>query len=121
MYRTNLCTAVHIGILSYRVFQLYISITNSDAMKSLVLLFCLYFYIVSAMADDDYTPISSFSLEFPVGTNANATQCVNISILDNEMFEETETFTVELAVMPHPRVMEGNAETIINIVDNDSK
>ena len=73
------------------------------------------------MADDDYTPIASFPLEFPVGTNANDTQCVNISILDNDIFEETETFTVELTVVPHPRVMEGNAETIIYITDNDSK
>ena len=73
------------------------------------------------MVDDDYTPISSFPLEFPAGTNANDTQCVNISISDDDIFEEDEIFTVELAVMPHPRVMEGNAETIVYITDNDSK
>ena len=74
-------------------------------------LFWLHFVpiiIVSAMADDDYTPISSFPLEFPAGSNANDTQCVNISVLDNNIFEEVETFTVELTAMSHPRVMEGN-------------
>ena len=73
------------------------------------------------MADGDYIPISSFPLEFPAGSNANDTQCVNISLLDNDIFEEVETFTMELTVMPHPRVMEGNAGTIIYIADDDSK
>ena len=77
-------------------------------------------FIVSAVATEDYTTVSSM-LEFPVGSNADDTQCVTISILDNNMFEEDEIFTVELVVMPHPRVMEGNAETIIYITDNDSK
>ena len=61
-------------------------------------------------------------LEFPVGSNADDTQCLSISILDDNIFEaENETFTVELTVMPHPRVMEGNTETTIYIVDNDCK
>ena len=76
---------------------------------------------MSAVATEDYTPIS-LMLEFPAGSNADDTQCVNIIVLDSDVFEsENETFTVELAVVTLPRVIEGNAETIIYITDNDSK
>ena len=61
-------------------------------------------------------------LEFPVGSNANDTQCLSISILDDNLIEaDNKTFIVELTVVTHPRVMEGNTETTIYIFDDDCK
>ena len=77
--------------------------------------------LVSAVATEDYTPISSM-LEFPVGTNASDTQCMNITVLDNDMFAtENKTFTVELTVTPLSHVSAGNNELTITIIDDDSK
>ena len=46
--------------------------------------------------------------------------CVNISIVDDFLFEGDETFTVTLTVAT-PGVMEGNTITTVTIRDDDRK
>ena len=47
-------------------------------------------------------------------------QCVNISIVDDDVFEGDETFTVTLTVTT-PGVMVGNTVTTVTIIDDDRK
>ena len=76
-------------------------------------------HIVSAVAGSDYEQISA-PLTFPTGSVAGDMQCVNISIVDDFLFEGDETFTVSLTVTT-PGVMEGNTSTTVTIRDDDRK
>ena len=71
--------------------------------------------IASAVAGSDYTPISS-SLNFPVRSNPDSTQCVDISIISDDTLERDEAFAVELTVLS-PGVRLGNNTTTITIRD----
>ena len=55
---------------------------------------------------------------FPAGSINGSTQCINITITDDEVVEADETFAVTLTVET-TRVMEGNAMTVVTISDND--
>ena len=72
-----------------------------------------------AVAGPDYEPISSH-LTFPTGSVAGDMLCVNISIVNDVLFEGDETFTVLLTVNT-AGVSEGNAVTIVTIRDDDCK
>ena len=60
---------------------------------------------------DDHEQISA-PLTFPTGSVAGDMQCVNISIVDDVVFEGDDTFTLTLTVTT-PGVMEGNTVTIV--------
>ena len=78
-----------------------------------------YCIVVSADSGSDYEQVSA-PLTFPTGSVAGDMQCVNISIVDDVVFEGDETFTVTLTVTT-PGVMEGNTLTIVTIRDDDRK
>ena len=74
--------------------------------------------IGSAVVSSDYEPVSS-SLMFPAGSINGSTQCINITITDDGVLEADETFTVTLTTMT-PRVIVGNGQTTVSIMDNES-
>ena len=71
------------------------------------------------MAGLDYTSVS-FDVAFPSGSTDNATACVNINILDDDILEGDHTFTVTLTILD-PDVMLDNNETTITIRDDEGK
>ena len=73
---------------------------------------------VSAFAEYDYTAITSSPLVFPAGSTDGAMECMNITIMEDTLFEGDETFTVGLMVVTSG-VMAGNTETIVTITDNE--
>ena len=44
----------------------------------------------------DYTGLVQHTLTFPSGSSSGATECVNISIIDDEAFEKDEVFSVHI-------------------------
>ena len=74
----------------------------------------------SAENGSDYTAVSS-PLTFPATTSSDdVMQCINVSITDDSVFEEPETFTVTVTTIT-PRVTLGNASTTVTIGDNEGK
>ena len=85
-------------------------------------------YIDSAMAGSDYLSLNNDQLVFPVGSEANTQACINISIVDDDIFEQEEMFTVEWARAddigkPVSPGLVGTlrTRTDITITDNDGK
>lgn len=73
--------------------------------------------LTAAVAGSDYTS-TSINLVFLVGSPADAMQCVNVTIVDDDMFEGEETFAVVLTVITS-RVMEGITVTTVTITDDE--
>ena len=68
----------------------------------------------------DYTAVSS-PLTFPATTSSDdVMQCINVSITDDSVFEESETFTVAVTTTS-PRVTLGNNDTTVIITDNEGQ
>ena len=60
-------------------------------------------------------------LTFPATTSsAAAMQCINVSITDDSVFEEPETFTVTVTTTT-PGVTLGNDNTTVTITDNEGQ
>ena len=57
-------------------------------------------------------------LVFPDGSTDGARQCVNITVIDDSVYEPDETFTVRLTAITS-RVETANAETTITITDDE--
>ena len=67
----------------------------------------------------DYTSVNSDRM-FVTGSADGATECVNISIIDDNALEATQTFSVILSTMdPADAVMIAVNITYITIIDND--
>ena len=63
----------------------------------------------------------SSPLTFPATTSTgDAMQCINVSITDDSVFEESETFTVTVTTTT-PRVTLGNDNTTVTIIDNEGQ
>ena len=60
------------------------------------------------------------SLEFPAESDDGATQCIDVSIMEDTVFEGDETFTVTLS-STNPRVMLENDETTVTITDDEGQ
>ena len=74
----------------------------------------------SAENGSDYTAVSS-PLTFPATTSSDdVMQCINVSITDDSVFEESETFTVTVTTA-NPRVTLGNNDTTVTITDNEGQ
>lgn len=69
-----------------------------------------------ALPGNDYLTTSA-SLEFPVGSATGDIQCVNITIVDDDVSEDTEEFMVVLSTLDS-NVKIGDNLTI-KIADND--
>ena len=75
----------------------------------------------SAEYGSDYTAVSTL-LTFPATTSSDdIMQCIDVSILDDSVFEgPAETFTVTVTTT-NPRVTLGNNNTTVTIIDNDGQ
>ena len=73
----------------------------------------------AALSDSDYASFSSTKI-FPIGSSNGATQCMNIKILDDNVLEANEYFTVTLGTIDSDLAL-GIAIGIITITDNDSE
>ena len=74
----------------------------------------------SAEDGSDYTAVSSL-LTFPATTSTgDVMRCINVSITDDSVFEESETFTVTVTTTS-PRVTLGNNDTTVTITDNEGQ
>ena len=74
------------------------------------------FFIINflAMGGLDYT----VTMESITLTPAEPLQCIDVNIMDDSVFEESETFTVSISSAPAD-VTPANAMTTINIMDNE--
>ena len=75
----------------------------------------LSFHSFLYIADIDYTALS-VSMPFPAGTSegdADSTQCVDISIIDNMAFEKNETFFVIISSEPEVILFDPNGTVVI--------
>lgn len=70
----------------------------------------------AAQPDDDYIPTSE-SMEFPVGSATGEMKCLNVSIIDDDVLEDTEAFLVVMNTSD-PNVMIATNITVL-ISDND--
>jgi hypothetical protein len=94
--------------------------TNDGAGKfkqRACVLFCMITTCFTAMADVDYSSVSSNETFAPISA-VSAVQCVNITILDDNALGDDLTFTVELSTSD-PGVVFMNNVTIITITDDD--
>lgn len=73
----------------------------------------------TAMPSFDYINVSSNEV-FEYGTSDGATRCVNIAIIDDELLEGNQTFTVTLTSLDSDVVLRDNMTTI-TITDNESQ
>ena len=76
--------------------------------------FILYF---TAFSGYDYVAASHVHI-FISGSRTGDTRCVDITIIDNKVLERNKTFFLTLTVQ-HPRIILGNAISIITIMDNE--
>ena len=102
---------------------IYIMLVTSDG--KIVVFFNIVhevnsFSLGSAEDGSDYTAVSS-PLTFPATTSTDdVMRCINVSITDDSVFEESETFTVTVTTT-NPRVSLGNDYTTVNITDNEGQ
>ena len=68
------------------------------------------------MSSSDYNILSEM-LTFPTDSSAGTMQCINITITDDEVLEEDETFTVTLTLNT-AGVTLGDSETAVTITDD---
>ena len=71
----------------------------------------------TALAGSDYTATYE-SLQFPMGSANGLMRCLTVTITDDTLFEEDETFTVALTVTTSG-VSVGNAMTTVTITDDE--
>ena len=77
------------------------------------------FIFITAMASSDYDSLSS-AVIFASGSNDRDSECVNVTITEDSVFETNETFTLTLTTLD-PNVMLGNNVTTITVVDTDGE
>ena len=70
------------------------------------------------VADSDYVAVSDNTLMFPMNSVDGATQCMDITITNDDVFELNETFTVTLTVNT-ASVIADMTMTEVTITDND--
>ena len=88
-------------------------------MRSVLIIFNVCFsidYFVVALNGSDYATLS-LNHTFVDGSQNGTTFCVEIYILDDEAFETTEIFTLELTTLDSSVRLGSNA--LISIIDND--
>ena len=80
----------------------------------------LYFSLlcnITAIAGFDYF-YTSAAQTFTSGSGNGTIRCVTISLINDNVFDGEQTFTVSLTT-PDPNVLITNAETIITIQEDD--
>ena len=108
---------VHIFVSPHIFNSLQLYSISSFLFSSSLLSF---FYFIP-LAPDDYTFVSPSFLTFPSGSSEAATQCVNISIADDNNFEQdVEIFSINLTkTVSFMNVVLDSGK--VEIRDNESK
>ena len=97
---------VEVGVVKYGSSSLPLSVSLSTMSGS-------------ATSPQDFTPISGQELTF---SPAQSRQTVAITIVDDEVLEDPEQFSVLLTqLVPQTRVMNSFNSTTVTISDNDCK
>ena len=73
-----------------------------------------YFFFLAALSGLDYIPSTS-NLSFPAGSTGGTLLCVDISIIDDNVLERNESFTVTLSTMDPGVVIRDGHTTNITI------
>ena len=84
-----------------------------------------HWYIDSAIAGCDYLSLDNAQALFPAGSSVDAIACINISIVDDDEFEQEEMLMVEWTP-DHDNTISfdiATSRTMIDIIitDNDGK
>ena len=82
--------------------------------------YMLHIIIIKVQTATDISDYSNgyFNKKFPSGSVDNATQCVDISVVDDDSLEGNQTFWLSL-MTSDPNVFVGTNMTAITIIDND--
>ena len=71
------------------------------------------------VGDDDYEVVNKY---FTFGPGGDSVQCLNISIIDDEQFENTETFTLLLSTSKdYNSLVLIDKPATVSILDNDEQ
>ncbi len=84
----------------------------------------VYFFLLSpypAINGMDYSPLGDFQIEFGSSSLSGDSECVNVTISNDDFVEGREEFVVTVtSVTPQVELSEINSVTV-TIVDNDCK
>ena len=87
-------------------------------LQLIIIVFEDNIYIIKAQNGFDYRSTSSYET-FPYGTPNSTERCLNILILDDNILEDNENFTVTFT-NPFSEITLGRTTTVITITDDDS-
>ena len=77
------------------------------------------------MAGSDYSSLDNAQIIIPAGSIVNTEVCINVSIVDDDDFEQDEMFTVEWTPdpdnLPSFLIFIGRNMTTVIITDNDGR
>ena len=77
-------------------------------------------FLLSSTAD--YTPLVSSELIFGPTASTGSTQCTSVSLVDDDIVEDTEQFSVEVSSTSHIVLIASPSSAVYSIADNvDSK
>ena len=71
----------------------------------------------------DYAVVNTVVV-FPVGSSGGDTECVNVTIVDDDVIEETETFTLQASAVDTSSLViidPSLSQTTVAIADSESK
>ena len=88
---------------------------STDSVALLYHLTCLLYFLLHAV---DYE-VGPQNVEFEMANSD--TQCVDISIIDDDLVEPMEDFTVEIAAVSPFVNLGSSISAVVGITDNDSK
>ena len=79
-------------------------------------------YMFTSIVDDpaDFVKIDSLSLTFPAYSPIGTAKCVNITIIDDNITENNESFSIILEAPETINLFPNSSKEIV-IIDNDSK
>ena len=71
--------------------------------------------------DAKYHAVGAYE-RFTSGSGDKSTKCVNITIIDNIIFDGDKNFTLRFYIEDSdPNVLQGNDKTVVTIIENDGK
>ena len=111
----TVCATLTVVEATERDFTITLATSNGTGKINLKL-WILQPGLLTALDYFDYTRVSS-NIIFPSGS-VNAIRCVDISVINDNALERSQTFTVTLYA-PDPDVMYPNNMTTVTITDDD--
>ena len=74
--------------------------------------------IVLLPSTADYTPLVSSELTFGPTASTGSTQCTSVSLVDDDIVEDTEQFSVEVSSTSDIVLIAGPSSAVYSIADN---